>query len=222
MFDPNFQNIYFLGDYIHVCETEVNDDFNNDYLERTIRITRIVACRPPEINCLGIDGERWCCNTHSNDNGYCYKHQEQSREFEDIDLDRLLTLGELLNLPKFSSLLNLDFYKSEEKYDDEHDFYRRFHTFDSDTDFSDSDYKYDDDDDYDDRRHGPEGTIEDDDELEEKKEELLTERELYWKEQQEIAELQEEEIIEQDLAYREYAREQMEKLAKESEEKKDN
>jgi hypothetical protein len=220
LYDSNYKNIYILGDYIHIYETEVLADFYNEYFGVTFPITRIVATRPPDFYCISIVDEwAWCDNIHKNENGYCDEHQHQSREFEDIDLDRLLTFGELLNLPNFSVLRNLNFQidSDEQKYD-ENEPCRRYHTFDSDTDFSDSDvYKYDDDD-YDDRRHGPEGTIEDNDntETEEKKEEeQLTERELYWKDQQEIAELQEQAIIDDDIKYREYAREQMEKLTKE-------
>ena len=220
LYDSNYKNIYILGDYIHICETDVLPHFYNEYLDLTFPIARIVASRPPEFYCLSIVDEwRWCDNIHKNENGYCDEHQHQSREFDDIDLDRLLTFGELLNLPDFSGLRNLNFHieSDEQKYDDEDDDEpcRRYHTFDSDTDFSDSDeYKYDCDRDYDDRRHGPENTIEDDEteekeenNTEEKKEEPQITEEIAWREKQEIAELQEQAIIEDELRYREYAQE---------------
>ena len=231
LLDANYQNIYILGDYVHVCETEVSD-FDNEYFGTTFPVTRIVACRPPDIECLSINDDGiWCNNIHKNQNGYCDEHQHQSREFEDIDLDRLLTFGELLNLPEFSRLLNFNFHveSDEQKYDDDDDDdnepCRRYHTFDSDTDFYDSDdYKYDcdSDDDYDDRRHGPENTIEDDEteekeenNTEEKKDEHQLTEEIACREKQEIAELQEQAIMEDEWNHREYVQEQLEKLEQE-------
>jgi hypothetical protein len=162
LFDAKYNNIYILGNCFHDYKTEVVEE-QNDFHNREIRSLRIESSSDQAL-CLHCDENRWCsCN--SNDNGYCNEHAEFEHEFDDIDLDRLLTVGELLGIAGFESLTDYPFifYRSpqnnpdneENNDDDDDDEYRRYHTFDSDTDFSDND------DDFDDRRHGPEHTIED-------------------------------------------------------------
>lgn len=148
LFDTKLKRLYYLGDYIHICVVKI-EYYENIYIKRTIPIIKINQTRP-EIYCLnGI-----CENIHSNSNGYCNEHKDESHEFDDIDVDRLLTLGELLSLPKFSPLLNIDFHLKPFEYDDSDKYYPEY-------DYSDFDcYDFYD---YDDRRHGPEHTIEDDD-----------------------------------------------------------
>ena len=146
LLDSNFKNLYYMGDPIHIAHANINDHENNFY-NRTFPIVKVFECRPSYIDCFGItqDG-KWCSNLHSNNNGYCNQHQAQSNEFEDVDVDRLLTLGELMNLLEFQSLHNLPLH-ADLNYNGEES--------DVDTDFED------DNDDFDDRRHGPEDTIED-------------------------------------------------------------
>ena len=128
LLDSNFKNLYYLGDPIHIAHTNITDHQNNFY-NRTFPIVNVFECRPPYTDCFGLtqDGE-WCSTLHSNNNGYCNQHQDQSNEFEDVDLDRLLTLGELMNLPEFQSLHNLPLH-ADINYDGEES--------DNDTDFED-------------------------------------------------------------------------------------
>jgi len=142
LLDTNFKNIYNLGDPIHIAHANIND-YQNNFYDRRFPIVNIFECRPPRIDCLGIaeDG-RWCDNLHSNTNGYCNEHQHQSHEFEDVDVDRLLTLGELMNLPEFQSLHNLPLhadmnYRDNEDNDDNNN---------DDDDFDENNDDYDDDD----------------------------------------------------------------------------
>jgi len=169
LFDAKYSNIYILGNCFHDYKTDVVEEYN-DFHNREIRSLRIESSSDPAL-CLHCDDNRWCsCN--SNDNGYCNEHAEFEHEFDDIDLDRLLTVGELLGIAGFESLKDYPFifYRSPQNNeeneqdndeDDDDNEGRRYHTFDSDTDFSDND------DDFDDRRHGPEDTIEDTEEEEE-------------------------------------------------------
>jgi hypothetical protein len=160
LFDAKYNHIYILGNCFHDYKTDVVEE-HNDFHNREIRSLRIDSSSN-EALCLHCDENCWCsCN--SNGNGYCNEHSELEDEFEDIDIDRLLTLGELLGIAGFESLKDypfIFFYRApqnneDDEQDDDDDEVRRYHTFDSDTDFSDND------DDFDDRRHGAENTIED-------------------------------------------------------------
>ena len=148
LLDSKFKNIYYLGDPIHIAHANITEHQNNFY-NRTFPIVKVFECRPPCIDCFGLtqDG-KWCSNLHSNNNGYCNQHQDQANEFEDVDVDRLLTLGELMNLLEFQSLHNLPLHADLNYNGEESDV--------------DNDFEYVNDDfDFDDRRHGPEHTMDD-------------------------------------------------------------
>lgn len=161
LFDARHYNLYILGNHIHTHKIRVNFE-HNDHFDIRIPVATIVDTRPNSIGCLAVVNGRWCMCEHKNENGYCDEHQEVSEELKDVDIDRLLTLGELSNLPEFNFIGE---YLDENRYEEDEDGYQyRYNHFDSDLDEYDfNEYDFDD---FDDRRSGPEGTIEDSSDIE--------------------------------------------------------
>jgi len=114
LFDANFKNLYNLGDPFRVAYVDVSDCYN-DFCSRTFPVARIIECSSEPIPCFGLNEDgRWCKTLSITNNGYCDEHQDQSNEFEDVDVDRLLTLGELMNLPEFYSLRYMNLHVDRE------------------------------------------------------------------------------------------------------------
>lgn len=158
LYDVQYSNIYLLGNGLHDYRTDVMFE-HNDFYNESIPFLKIVDTRPTGVACLGVDGDNWCNNFHTNKNGYCDSCQHLSDELKDINLDRLLTYKEFCKLSCQAHIIKEDTNYIREDYKSGDD------NYDSDTYFSDNDG------DFDDRRHGPEHTIEDEEEEHKKEEE---------------------------------------------------
>lgn len=162
LYDHVRQFLYVLGNPFHTHEVDVVETWN-DFHERELWHLRIQSTHK-DAYCLNMINGNFCENRHENFNGYCDTCQENMIEFDDIDVDRLLTYTEWLNLPEFDDFPDTEFFDELDRYDDNDDEYcQRIDSRRYDNEFSDSetDDNYESESDFDDRRHGPEDTIED-------------------------------------------------------------
>jgi len=138
LLDANRNMLYNLGNAIYIAHVELSE-YHNDFYDDMFRVARIADCCP-SVCCLGINEDgKWCKNIIIYKNGYCINHHDQSKEFEDIDIDRLLTLGELMNLPEFEDIRDLPLYVNR---NNEHEYNYPDHNYD-DTDSSEDEYSED-------------------------------------------------------------------------------
>lgn len=166
LFDHVRGFLYILDNPIHAYEVDVVNTWN-EYHETDMWYIRVQRSLK-NAYCLNMINGNFCENRHNNFNGYCDTCQENAIEFDDIDVDRLLTYTEFLRLPEFSDFPDNTFFDELDRYEDndEDTFERIEPRVDSDNDdvetyFYDNNYNVD----IDDRRFGPEDTIEDDDSL---------------------------------------------------------
>ena len=122
LYDPNFQNLYYIGNPAPVHKVNVLLH-HNDLFDATMPVAKIVASKSQ--SCLAVENGMWCDHEHSNSNGYCDQHQHIANELDDVDLDRLLTLDELSRLSEFDFInYYMETYDNpdeEEEYDDYED-----------------------------------------------------------------------------------------------------
>ncbi len=109
LLDVKYKHIYWtkLPMYINVYQVDENN--YNDFHDREISRIRITENSNVTSYCFGTINGMWCRCGHTNVNGYCNEHQNQASELDDIDMDRLLTLGELINVEDFRSIRDCNF-----------------------------------------------------------------------------------------------------------------
>ena len=166
LYDHVRRFLYVLGNPFHTHEVDVVETWN-EYHERGLWYLRVQSTHK-DAYCLNMINGNFCENKHENFNGYCDTCQENMIEFDDIDVDRLLTYTEWLNLPEFSDFPDNEFFDELDRYEDNDDDYveriqpsRNQNDDTTDSNFLDSESDSNYDSDFDDRRHGPEDTIED-------------------------------------------------------------
>ena len=143
LYDTECNRLYSNKSYIYTHNVKVEIEYNEFYKEYI-----------PYITIINSNSE-WNIGKNS------LTHKYLIEEFKDINIDRLLSFHEFLNLPEFESNFYPD-YKDYESDDDISD-YDEYENYNSEYyDYDDEKYMGD----YDDIMHGPEHTIEDDSELE--------------------------------------------------------
>jgi hypothetical protein len=156
LYDPKFQNLYYIGTPVPVHKATVLLE-HNDLSDTTMPVVKIVTSKSQ--SCLAVEDGMWCEHEHSNFNGYCDQHQHIANELDDVDLDKLLTLDEVSRLSEFDFInYYMEKYDNPDEEDDEEEDEDRGGCC-CDECYYENDFK-----DFDDRRHGPEYTIEDSDE----------------------------------------------------------
>ena len=149
LFDSVRQYLYTIGNPYHTHEVEVVNSWNEHH-KRDMYHIRIQSVHVDSY-CLNLKDEYFCFNKQDMNinNGYCKDCQHNNAEFDDIDIDRLLTFNEFVSLPEFADYpdiplfdeLDKEVYKQqhnneEKKEKSPSDGYSFFHTYDSDTDDS--------------------------------------------------------------------------------------
>jgi hypothetical protein len=108
--------LYNIENPIHTHEVDLMETWN-EYHERNMWYLRVQKSLRNSY-CLNTINGYFCDNKHNNFNGYCDTCQENVVEFDDIDVDRLLTYNEFISLPEFSDYPDNPFFDELDRYDD--------------------------------------------------------------------------------------------------------
>ena len=103
LFDTVHEYLYTIGNPIHTHEVSIHKTFS-EWNEREIYHISIAATHD-DAYCLNMQDGYFCPNKQDTDinNGYCRDCQHNALEFDDIDVDRLLTYNEFVSLPEFAA-----------------------------------------------------------------------------------------------------------------------
>ena len=109
LLDVKYKHIYWTNLPMYVNAYQVDEGYYNDFHDREISRISITENSNVSSYCFGTVNGMWCRSEHTNTNGYCNEHQNQVSELDDIDIDRLLTLGELINVENFIEMRDWNF-----------------------------------------------------------------------------------------------------------------